>query len=426
MNEKKPLLVRILTQNTALKIVSILSAAVAWFLVSNFNDEVISRSFYNVPVTMRNTAVLTDAGQVYEVLDNTDNIASVTITAQRSVVETFTRDNIQAVADMNDLTSRNTIPIRLSVNKNANDVVSVDGSIEDVRLNVEDRKTRTISLTVRTPGELTEGYMVGRVTPAQNLVRVSGPVSRVDAVATAIAEVDVTGFTSQIGTDADIRLYDADGVLIRDTAISQNITTVRVQIEILESKEVPVRVRLTGTPADGYVTVGGAAVNPATVAVAGETEAVAAVSEIAVTGDELNITGRTEDLQLNVDLRRFLPSGIVFADSEYNGAATVTLNIEQAVLKQAAVPLTQLVLENQPEDAPYMPDSEEAVLVTLSGAQTETDRVNAGDITLVVDVAEAIAASGTDRPARMIAQARVQVAGDIQVTGSATVTLVRE
>ncbi|MBQ6904163.1 MAG: hypothetical protein IJQ26_06535, partial [Lachnospiraceae bacterium] len=182
MNEKKPLLVRILTQNTALKIVSILSAAVAWFLVTNINDPVISRSFYNVPVTMRNTAVLTDAGQVYEVLDNTDNIASVTITAQRSVVETFTRDNIQAVADMNDLTSRNTIPIRLSVNKNANDVVSVDGSIEDVRLNVEDRKTRTISLTVRTPGELAENFMVGKVTPAQNLVRVSGPASRVDLV----------------------------------------------------------------------------------------------------------------------------------------------------------------------------------------------------------------------------------------------------
>lgn len=426
MNEKKPLLFRILTQNKALKFVSILSAAVAWLLVTNINDPVISRSFYNVPVTMRNTAVLTDAGQVYEVLENTDNIASVTITAQRSVAETFTRDNIQAVADLNDLTSRNTIPIRLSVNKNANDVVSVKGSIEDVRLNVEDRKTRTISLTVRTPGELTEGYMVGRVTPAQNLVRVSGPVSRVDAVATAIAEVDVTGFTSQIGTDADIRLYDADGVLIRDAAISQNITTVRVQIEILQSKEVPVHVRMTGTPAEGYITVGGAAVNPATVAIAGETEAVAAVGEIIVTGEELNITGRTEDLQLNVDLRRFLPGGIVFADSEYNGAAEVTLNIEQAVIKQIAVPLTQVILENQPENMPYMPDSEEPILVTLSGAQAETDRVNAGDITLVIDVAEAIAASGSENPARMVAHARVQTAGDIQVTGSAAVTLRRE
>lgn len=426
MNEKKPLLFRILTQNTALKIVSILSAAVAWFLVTNINDPVISRSFYNVPVTMRNTAVLTDAGQVYEVLDNTDNIASVTITAQRSVVETFTRDNIQAVADMNELTSRNTVPIRLSVNKNANDVVSVEGSIEDVRLNVEDRKTRTISLTVRTPGELTEGYMVGRVTPAQNLVRVSGPVSRVDAVATAVAEVDVTGFTSQIGTDADIRLYDEDGVLIRDAAISQNITTVRVQIEILESKEVPVRVRLTGAPADGYVTAGGAQVSPAAVAIAGEADAVSAVSEIAVTGDELNITGRTEDLHLNVDLRKHLPSGIVLADSDFNGTAEVTLNIEQAVIKQIAVPLTQVILENQPENAPYMPDGEEPVLVTLSGAQTETDRVNAGDITLVIDIAEAVAATGADNPARMIAQARVQVAGDAQVAGSAVIALRRE
>ena len=426
MNEKKPLLIRIVTQNKALKVVSILSAAILWFLVTNINDPVISRSFYNVPVTLRNTAVLTDAGQVYEVLENTDNIANVTITAQRSVVETFTRDNIQAVADMNDLTSRNTVPIHLSVNKNANDVVSVEGSIEDVRLNVEDRKTRTISLTVRTPGELTEGYMVGRVTPAQNLVRVSGPASRVDAVATAVAEVDVTGFTSQIGTDADIRLYDADGVLIRDAAISQNITAVRVQIEILESKEVPVRVRLTGMPAEGYVTVGGAEVTPAVVAVAGEADAVSSISEITVTNDELDITGRTEDLQLNIDLRRYLPAGIVLADGEFNGMAEVMLNIEPVVIKQVEVPLSQVVLENQPAEALYTADAEGNIIVTVSGSQAETDRVNAGDITLVVDVAEAVNASGQEDPQHLTAQARVQVAGDARVSGSASVSLIRE
>ena len=145
-----------------------------------------------------------------------------------------------------------------------------------------------------------------------------------------------------------------------------------------------------------------------------------------MTGEELNITGRTEDLQLNVDLRRFLPGGIVFADSDYNGAAEVTLDIEQAVIKQITVPLTQVILENQPEGMPYIPAGEEAILVTLSGAQAETDRVNAGDITLVIDVAEAIAASGSENPARMVAQARVQTAGDIQVTGSAAVTLRRE
>ena len=119
--KEKPLLVKWLTENYALKLASVGVAIVLWFLVTNINDPVIRRSFYNVPIAIRNASVLTEAGLVYEILDGTDQIATGNITAQRSVVESFTRDNIVAIADMNDLTSRNTVPIRLSVNKNTNE-----------------------------------------------------------------------------------------------------------------------------------------------------------------------------------------------------------------------------------------------------------------------------------------------------------------
>ena len=67
-----------------------------------------------------------------------------------------------------------------------------------------------------------------------------------------------------------------------------------------------------------------------------------------------------------------------------------------------------------------------AILSHRANEKFGTKRMRFSQVDFVDDPEATIAASGADRPARMIAQARVQVAGDIQVTGSATVTLVRE
>ena len=422
--KEKPLVLRWLTDNFALKLTSVLIAAVLWFLVTNINDPVISRSFYNVPVSIRNAAILAEAGQVYEVLDGTDQIATVNITAQRSVVESFTRDNIVAIADMNDLTSRNTVPIRLSVNKNTNDVVSVEGSIEDVRLNVEDRKTRTVSLSVKTTGDLAEGYIVGDVTPAQNLVRISGPVSRVDMVARAEAEVDVTGFTSAIGTEADIRLYDADDNVLRDTVVSQNIASVRVQISILQTKFVSIRARQTGVPAEGFHATGDIRIEPAEIMIAGEGANVENVTERVLSGEELDISGRTEDLVAEVDIKKLLPAGTRLADIASDGTVRVTIGIRPVVSRQIEVPVSQLSLENMPEDVRYVlsPEDAQTVMVTVTGPEAEVSLVEAESITLKADIGAALQSAPQEDPEVLQIQTEVTVQNAANVTGSATLS----
>ena len=418
----KPLVLKWLTDNFALKLTSILIAVILWFLVTNINDPVISRSFYNVPVAIRNAAVLAEAGQVYEVLDGSDQISTVNVTAQRSVVETFTRDNIIAIADMNDLTSRNTIPIHLSVNKNTNDVVSVEGSIEDVRLNVEDRKTRTISLSVKTAGDLADGFIVGDVTPAQNLVRISGPASRVDMVSRAEAEVDVTGFTSAIGTEADIRLYDADDNLLRDTVISQNIASVRVQISILQTKFVTLRARHTGVPAEGFQATGEVQIEPSQIMIAGDGTGIDAITELVLTGEELDISGRTEDLTVAMDVSGTLPSGIRLADIASDGTVRVTVNIRPVVSTQIEVPVAQLSVENMPEGVRYTihPEDARSVMVTLSGLENEIAQIDAQSISLRADIGAALQTAPQENPQTLNVQTEVTIRGAPNVTGSAT------
>ena len=108
-----------LTRNWGLKIASFLSAAVLWLVVTNINDPISTYRVTDVPVTIKNANLITERGQVYEVLDGTDMIDVVTISAPRSIIDSLDKSNIVAVADVNDLTSVDTVAIKLSTNNTA-------------------------------------------------------------------------------------------------------------------------------------------------------------------------------------------------------------------------------------------------------------------------------------------------------------------
>lgn len=176
-----------ITKNWGLKIASFLCAAGLWLVVTNINDPVVSFRVSDVPVTIRNANLITDKGQVYEVLDGTDMIDVVTISAPRSIIDTLDKSNVVAVADVKDLTSVDTIPIKLSINKYNDKLDGIKGNIDSVRLSVEEKQTRSLPLRPSTIGEVRDGYMIGDVTADQNLLRISGPQSVISQVSKAQA-----------------------------------------------------------------------------------------------------------------------------------------------------------------------------------------------------------------------------------------------
>ena len=82
--------------------------------------------------------------------------------------------------------------------------------------------------------------MVGDVSTDQNIVRITGPESVISQVAKASVDVDVTGFTSDINTNMEIRLYDAEGHIVSDKNLTQNIKNVQHLLTIPSSKHLPV------------------------------------------------------------------------------------------------------------------------------------------------------------------------------------------
>lgn len=384
-----------LLRNWGLKLCSFLIAAVLWLIVTNINDPVGTFRVYNVPVTIQNTDLITNSGQVYEVLDHTDVIDVVTISAKRSIIDSLDESNIIAVADVNELTNLNTIAIKLSTNKYNDKLESIRGNIDNVKLNIEAEKTKTLPLRTVTIGTVKEGYMIGDITTEQNLVEITGPESVVSQVKRAAATVNVSGFTNNIGTDSAIRLYDENDKIIDVDSIEKNISKVRVTVEILELKNVDIIWKSTGTPARGYMATGEIQTGKNSVTIAGKSKAVANINSIEIPETVLDITGAVESLEKIVDLTDYLPDGVIIAEEDFKGKVDVKVPVEPVVERVAAMAVNRIQIANPPEGFEVEIDAEEDSFdITLVGLERDVDALDLGAVQVSVDITELMEKEG--------------------------------
>lgn len=384
-----------LLRNWGLKLCSFLIAAVLWLIVTNINDPVGTFRVYNVPVTIQNTDLITNSGQVYEVLDHTDVIDVVTISAKRSIIDSLDESNIIAVADVNELTNLNTIAIKLSTNKYNDKLESIRGNIDNVKLNIEAEKTKTLPLRTVTIGTVKEGYMIGDIMTEQNLVEITGPESVVSQVKRAAATVNVSGFTNNIGTDSAIRLYDENDKIIDVDSIEKNISKVRVTVEILELKNVDIIWKSTGTPARGYMATGEIQTGKNSVTIAGKSKAVANINSIEIPETVLDITGAAESLEKIVDLTDYLPDGVIIAEEDFKGKVDVKVPVEPVVERVAAMAVNRIQIVNPPEGFEVEIDAEEDSFdITLVGLERDVDALDLGAVQVSVDITELMEKEG--------------------------------
>ena len=378
-----------LTNNWGLKLIAILFALILWFAVINIDDPVVSETFKNVPVQLVNTEVLTEAGKTYEVLENTDVVESITIYGPRTLVEALKENDIVAKA--------NTVAVNVTVDvRNSSKITNIRSSLESVKLNVENSKTKQLVINATTTGKLASGCIVGGIEMDQNRVRVSGPASIISQIATAKVNVDITESSSDVATYSVVRLYDQEGNEIVSDLITKSAEKVHINVDVLPTKYVPIKYELVGTVADGYGVVEDAvSCDIMTVLIAGETEVLRNVKEIAIASDELDITGITEEKEFTVMLKNYLPSGIILGDKEYDGKVIVKVPVEEIVTEVIEILKEDLTIKNIPEGMTVtMKDVPEYTEFEVTGTVSKVRQAMTNKTTGVIDMKEALVSTG--------------------------------
>lgn len=375
-----------LTTNLGLKLISVLFSIVLWLVGTSIGNPTTSKSFYNVPVVLENTDAITESGRVYEVLENSDVINRVTIRGPRSVVSSMSESNIVATADVSNISSLDTVSIKLTTNINQDQISSITPSSDTVKLNIENKKTKTMALGTKISGEVSDGYMVGDITTDQNLVRISGPESVVTSVSKAVAEITVTGFTSDISTSAEIRLYDADGNVVDNPNITQNIKTVGVRVSILQTKEVPLVFHTQGEPTYGYGFTGNVECNLETVTICGKSSVLKNIQSIDIPAEVLDMTNKSDTFTEEVDLLQYLPDNVQLVDLK-DSVVTVTVDIEPEISKKIELRENRIHVTNLPDGfTASISGVEETFTIEVIGLAQDLSEVQASSLEGTVDV----------------------------------------
>lgn len=386
-NNKLKKAVRVLTDNLGLKLLAVIISCGLWFVVNNITDPRIEKTFNGIPVEITNAELVTSEGKVYEVLDDTD-VVNVTVIGKRSVLNYISKDDIKASADMSKLTFMNTVGIEVSSSRNNTDL-EFKTNIDNVKLAIEDMKRVQMIINTSTSGEPAEGYVVGSVTASQNIVRLSGPESLIDEIDHVEAVANIDGYSSDINTSVELKLYDAEGKEIRSSSIMMNIATINVAVTILATKEVPLGFTIADEPAEGYVVSGEIVSVPETVTLAGRRTALDAVTKLTIADPLLSVADQTEDVTAIINIKKYLPTGTQFADSSFSGNVSVTIGVEPLVTKELEIPAKNFAAGNKPagyELTLKEVDQEDNYKITISGTRDAVNAVNAEDVIGVIDM----------------------------------------
>lgn len=378
-----------LTHNLGLKILALVFSAGLWFVVNNITDPIGEKSFYNVPVEIINKDKITNEGKVYEVLDGTDAI-NVKITGKKSVISYINKEDIKAVADLSELTFMNTVTIKVSSVKNNTELEFLP-SIDNMKLSIEDMKQVQKMINTSTSGVPADGYIVGTVTPSQNVVRLSGPESLIDQIDRVEAVANISGYATDITSSVELKFCNAEGNEIKSSSIETNISTINVAVTILGTKEVPLEFEVQGKPTDGYVVSREMVTVPETVKIAGRKNTLDSVTEITVTDSSLAVDDLSEDMTTIINIRKYLPNGVQLADSDFNGNVSVTVGIEPLITKEYDIPVKNFAVGNKPEGykatiKEFENEEVENYRITVSGVEDDIRNIRANDVIGVVDM----------------------------------------
>lgn len=369
--------------NLSLKIVSAVFAVILWTVIVNIYDPNTSYTFSNITVQLVNTQSLTEKNYTFEVVDG--GKISVTVSGPKSVVTDLKTSDIAATADLSKVTAfTDYVDIQVQVVKDGQVLNNVEAvpRTSALKLSIENRDTNTYAVNVNTTGTPANGYAVASTTTSPTYIKVTGPTSLVEGVASVGVDVDVSGAKGTVNTQSDINMYDSDGNIIANEELEMSSETADVIVEMARTKTVPVVVKTSGTPSQDCV-VTGTSLSQTSVVISGQQEALSKIDNITIPSSAVSVDGLSEDKTYTFKLTDYVPSGVkIVSDSRLQ----VTVKISKASTKTVHISSDAIKIENVSSGYNAVIEGT-GIDVIISGTGTILENISATDITCNVKAA---------------------------------------
>lgn len=374
-----------LLSNWPLKILSVALAVGIWMFVISYDNPVETRRITNIPITIINDGIISQAGKSYQIEGRL--FASIRVTAQRLVFSELTAADFRATADFSqiyELTNQVPVTVQSLNGKVASDQIHVE--TESIRLVIEDVRSQRFTIDIRTEGNPSSGYMLGESIVSPEWVTVTAPESVLAGISHAGVTVNVDGVSQRLQTTAAIEFYNHEGSVLQLSGqkdVSVSASGASVTIEVLNTKTVPVLYSVSGEAAEGYRYTDTRA-SHGTLLISGLRSTMAGVSAVTIPAEALSVQGAVENKVVTIDVRQYLPEGVSLVN-ESDCFLEFTMIVEPLETDIHVLPATRLVLEGGSEEYAYHIKGD-GIAIAVRGLRADLNQLSLEEITLSADV----------------------------------------
>lgn len=372
-----------ITNNMGIKLVSISFAFILWLIIININDPYKTKSFI-VNVDVINEDAIKAANKVYEIVEG--STAQVTVSGNRSVVDSLKASDIGATADLSALSNVNAVAIKPHLNKSVSSEIELTCS-QVLKVSLEDLETVQVKVAIETQGLPEDGYFVGECTAKPNMIEVSGGKSTISKIETVKVFLNVENVNSDIHEKLIPRVYDVAGNEVDSSRLKFSSEKIRVTAQVLEKKSVPVKLDIKGSPADGYVFAGVDCL-PESVELAAAREVLNKITEIRIPIQLAGLTSTSADLERDVATTDYLPDGVTEDQVkvvETSETISIRINIETAVERMLTLTSGDIQVRNLPENYHLSYISGLAYAIPVYGTRENVNRITANELAAYID-----------------------------------------
>ena len=373
-----------LTNNIGLKILSLIIAIVAWLVIINIDDPVITKTVTGIEVDLQNEKSISDAGKYYKV--NSGNIVSIVVKGKKSIVDFITSSDFKAVADLSKSSITNAVPVEVTpISRYGNDLEIIEGKSNTLMISLEDYISKQYNVTSYIRGKVAQGYYLGagEISASPSRINISGPESVISKIATVKYIVDVADVNSSFSTVCEPVAYDANNNRISAETLDFSVSKINVSVNPLYLMDVPVNIVVDGEPADGYKVVK----QSGTVSTVSLAFSDASLKKKFKSIDIIiDVDGVNENIKKKVSLSDYIPAGTKIVSEEKNNE--VNIKVEELKIVDIEFTSNDIKFSNIMNDVLYNYVDNYPLLVQVRGLNKDVKDLTIDELLPTIDMSK--------------------------------------
>lgn len=365
-----------------LKLFSIISAIIVWFIISLVINPEISTSIKDIPLTinMQGTA----AGALgLDVVSGQDQKVSAFVEGKRYIVGNLKPDDFVATVNLVSVTQPGEYELDVSITKKEDTPgykVS-DVSPTTIKLNFDRIVSKELEVEAQAPNlKVKDGFIMQQAYVTQDKIKISGPENAIDRISKVVVKTNADEIIDKTFiTQGHIEYYDKDNILISSNNIITQPNNLEITVPVYKKQIVKLTFGYSNIPADFLLDKLSYTMSVEEIEIASPTDAKSNITEIHLG----NVDFKKLDIDSTFSFDVVLPSGYI----NINNIKTVDIKFDGKYYASKLLNISNFNIINKPSDYDVSVNTKVVNIKVIAPKNIISD-ITSSDIVAVVDLSE--------------------------------------